>query len=109
MSFDSALSGETYTTCVSSGRPPSTASRTSVSIAARNAASVLPEPVGAAMSVCRPARIAGQARVCGSVGAANARENQADTAGWKRARGMPQGYCFSVGGVHRRPLAACRT
>ncbi|MSV35172.1 MAG: hypothetical protein EXQ47_06170, partial [Bryobacterales bacterium] len=34
--------------------------RTSESIAARNAASVLPEPVGAAISVSDPARMAGQ-------------------------------------------------
>ena len=38
--------------------------RTRSSIAARKAASVLPEPVGAAISVCRPAWIAGQASAC---------------------------------------------
>ena len=49
---------------------PSTPCRTSSSIAARNAASVLPEPVGAAISTCRPAWIAGQACACAAVGAA---------------------------------------
>ena len=58
--------------------------RTSPSIAARNAASVLPEPVGAAISTCRPAWIAGQASACAAVGAAKLRSNQAATAGWNR-------------------------
>ena len=39
------------------------------SIAARNAASVLPDPVGAAINTCCPDWIAGHARICGSVGA----------------------------------------
>ena len=34
----------------------------------RNAASVLPEPVGAEISVGSPRRIAGQPAICGSVG-----------------------------------------
>jgi hypothetical protein len=42
--------------------------RTSASIAARNAASVLPEPVGAAIRTCRLDWISGQARTCGGVG-----------------------------------------
>ena len=46
-----------------------------------------PDPVGAATSVCRPARIAGQAATCASVGAANVRANQAATAGWKSCSG----------------------
>ena len=44
--------------------------RTRSSIAARNAASVLPEPVGAAIRTFRPALIAGQASACAGVGAA---------------------------------------
>ena len=72
MSFDNALSGETYTTCTASASEPFAASRTSASMAARNAASVLPEPVGAAISVCRPAWIAGHAARCGRVGSAKA-------------------------------------
>ena len=48
----------------------------------RNAASVFPDPVGAAISVCRPAAISCQAPACGSVGpAGNRRANQARTAG----------------------------
>src|SRR5689334_18546025 len=58
-------------------------SRTRASIAARNAASVLPEPVGAATSACRPALMAGHASSCAGVGAAKADANQARIAGWK--------------------------
>src|SRR5262245_43688072 len=61
-------------------------SRTSESIAARNAASVFPEPVGAATSAWRPALIVGQASTCAGVGAAKAEENHAPTAGWKSSR-----------------------
>ncbi len=57
-------------------------------MAARNAASVLPEPVGAAISVCRPAWISGQARACGSVGRPKRFSNQEATAGWKWVSGM---------------------
>ena len=53
-SLDNALSGDTYTTCVSSASEPATACRTRSSIDARNAASVFPEPVGAATSTLRP-------------------------------------------------------
>ena len=87
-SFESAFSGETYTTAVSSGSGCSTPRRTRSSIAARNAASVLPEPVGAAISVLRPERIAGHASACAGVGAANVRRNQLATAGWKVSSGM---------------------
>src|SRR5262245_5910961 len=67
--------------------------RTSASMAARNAASVLPEPVGAAISTSRPERIAGQARSCGSVGAVKVRRNQFATAGLKSSKtGMPEAY-----------------
>ena len=61
MSFDSAFSGDTYTTRVTSRRRPSAPSRASESMAARNAASVFPEPVGAAINACWPLAIAGQA------------------------------------------------
>ena len=81
MSLLSAFSGDTYTTRVASGRAPASAARTRSSIAARNAASVLPEPVGAAISVCRPALIAGQAARCAGEGAANVLRNQSATAG----------------------------
>src|SRR5271167_3629129 len=51
-------------------------------MAERNAAKVLPEPVGAATKTCRPAKSAGHAATCASVGAAKVRENHAATAGW---------------------------
>ncbi len=47
----------------------------------RNAASVLPLPVGARMSVVSPAAIAGHPSRCGFVGAGNALLNHARTAG----------------------------
>ncbi len=48
----------------------------------RNAASVLPEPVGAAISVLSPRAMAGQPRRCGSLGPAGKRRaNQARTTG----------------------------
>ena len=67
MSFDSAFSGDTYTTRVTSCSPPAAPSRTSESMAARNAASVLPEPVGAAISAWLPLAIAGHASSCAGV------------------------------------------
>ncbi len=45
----------------------------------------MPEPVGAAISVWRPAWISGQAPACGAVGAPKRPANQAATAGWKLA------------------------
>src|SRR5688572_3912994 len=54
---------------------------------ARKAASVLPEPVGAAMRTSRPERITGQPAAWASVGAAKRRRNQAWRTGWKGARG----------------------
>jgi hypothetical protein len=47
----------------------------------RNAASVLPEPVGAAMSVSAPDAIAGHPRRCGSVGSPKRAANQRAVAG----------------------------
>ena len=81
MSFERAFSGETYTTCVVSGRSPARARRTSPSMHIRNAASVLPEPVGAAMSVWRPRAMAGQPWACASVGASKRDRNQSRTRG----------------------------
>src|SRR5580698_4888460 len=51
-------------------------------MADRNAAKVLPDPVGAATRTCSPAASAGHARTCASVGASKVRENHAATAGW---------------------------
>src|SRR5881628_599118 len=47
----------------------------------RNAASVLPDPVGALMRTCSPVAIAGQACSCTGVGASKARSNHSRTAG----------------------------
>src|SRR5213593_706619 len=57
------------------------------SMAARNAASVFPDPVGASTSADSPAAIAGQASSCARVGDANVASNQARVAGWKVASG----------------------
>ena len=48
----------------------------------RNAASVLPDPVGAHSSVDSPRAIGAQPRTCGRVGAGKTASNQSRTAGW---------------------------
>ncbi len=53
------------------------------SIPYRKAASVLPEPVGAWISVCLPLAIAGQPCSCAGVGASKAPSNQARVCGLK--------------------------
>ena len=89
MSFDSAFSGDTYTTRVTSRSSPAAPSRTSESIAARKAASVLPEPVGAAISACWPLAMAGHASSCAGVApCGNVWANHACTAGWNWGSGM---------------------
>src|SRR5450755_3865730 len=55
------------------------------SIAYRNAASVLPDPVGAEMRTCSPEAIAGQAWLWAAVGPANAPVNQSRVRGLKSA------------------------
>jgi hypothetical protein len=50
---------------------------------ARNAASVLPEPVGDRMSVCFRWAMRGQPRRCGGLGSPKRRRNQATVIGWK--------------------------
>ena len=57
------------------------------SIAARKAASVLPEPVGARRSVERPSTMGGQPFAWAAVGAANEASNQRRTAGRNAASG----------------------
>ena len=64
----SAFSGDTYRTRVPA--PAGRGSAASRSIAHRNAASVLPDPVGAMTSVLSPSAMADQACACASVGAA---------------------------------------
>ncbi len=62
------------------------------SIAARKAASVLPEPVGARTSTLSPSAIAGQASSCARVGVWNVASNHARVAGLKVASGsLPTG------------------
>jgi hypothetical protein len=65
-----------------SSRIPSTARRTSASSPARNAASVLPDPVGAMISVSAPVAISAQPSDCASVGAPKRPANQLATIGW---------------------------
>jgi hypothetical protein len=81
MSCESARSGETYTASSRSSSVPSSARRTSRSITSRNAASVLPEPVGAAISTSSARAIAGQPWACDGVGARKRRSNQPRTGG----------------------------
>src|SRR6202041_1383403 len=52
---------------------------------ARNAASVLPDPVGAEIKVVRPARMCGQPCSCGSVGVPKRCTNHSATRGWAQA------------------------
>ena len=56
------------------------------SSAHRNAASVLPEPVGARISECRPPAIAGHPCACAAVGVSNVLSNHARTAGENPSR-----------------------
>ena len=91
ISLDKAFNGETYSTRVTSGSGPAPLSRTSASIAARKAVSVLPEPVGAAIRVGRPAWISGQARRWASVAAGKVAPNHAATAGWKSCQSWRAG------------------
>src|SRR4051812_5228799 len=85
MSYESAFSGETYTMrtpepSASSASAGASARRARRSIPHRKAASVLPEPVGAQISVCAPEAIFGQPSACAGVGAANEASNQRLTA-----------------------------
>src|SRR5947207_14003360 len=57
------------------------------SIAARNAASVFPEPVGARTRTLSPSAIAGQASSCARVGVWNVASNHARVAGLNVASG----------------------
>ena len=89
MSTASAFSGETYSTrvrCFGSGGGGTAAS---LSIAHKNAASVLPDPVGATTSVSSPLPMARQAPACAGVGSANAPSNQARVAGENPSSASP--------------------
>src|SRR5579872_7345948 len=54
----------------------------------RNAARVLPDPVGAEIRTLRPAAISGQPCTCGSVAHSNRASNQSETRGSNPVRGM---------------------
>src|SRR5580704_11371539 len=88
MSLTRAFRGETYRTSVRSWRSPASALRTRRSMQARKAAKVLPEPVGAEISVVRPARMCGHPCSWGSVGVPNRWTNQSRTRGCAQARGV---------------------
>ena len=62
---------------------------------ARNAVSVLPEPVGAAIRQSSPERIAGQPPSCAKVGVPKRSENQSRTMGWKSSRTEGMAECGS--------------
>ena len=75
-----------YTTRVRAFGSAGGLSVASRSIAHRNAASVLPDPVGASTSVCSPFAIAFQPFDCAGVGASNDASNHSRTAGEKGAK-----------------------
>ena len=79
----SAFSGDTYSTRVPAvaGLGSDEASR---SMAHRNAASVLPEPVGAMTSVLSPSAMADHASACAAVGAAKVPVNHSRVSALKR-------------------------
>src|SRR6187431_2509988 len=78
--------------CCTPGRPLTDGRPVSIrrSIAHRNAERVLPDPVGAAISVLSPRAIGGQPSTCGGVGSPKARSNHSRTGGEK---------CVRAGGV----------
>lgn len=61
-------------------------------MADRNAANVLPEPVGATTSVWFPAAMEAQAPICAPVGAANEAANHSRTSGENGASGSSAGF-----------------
>jgi hypothetical protein len=65
--------------------------RTKRSMQARNAASVLPDPVGAEISVVRPARMCGQPCSWGSVGVPKRWTNHSCSNGWAQDRELGTG------------------
>src|SRR5438067_13631274 len=84
------------------------------SIAARNAASVFPDPVGARTRTLSPAAIAGHASSCALVGVWNVASNQARVAGLNVASGsLPTRRCYepptssaSLSGQQKGPARA---
>lgn len=79
-------------------------------MAHRNAVSVLPLPVGALTRTCSPLAMAGQARSCASVGAANRPSNHLRTSGWKSCKArsdMRLAYAIAVW-IHSVCAWSCR-
>ena len=66
-------------------------------MAERNAASVLPDPVGAAIRVWRPSRMSGHPSSCGAVGSPSRLLNQVRTAGWKGSSAVITGHSTGKG------------
>ena len=115
ISLLSAFRGDTYSTCTCSSQRPANQLCHSRSMQTRNAASVLPEPVGAAIRVWRPAAIEGQPRRCGTVGSPNRSVNHSAINGWNpshvirlklRAIGTKRDYLQQV--RSERIKASCR-
>src|SRR4051812_42786821 len=90
MSLESAFRGDTYTTWVAGGSAPSIDWRSRRSMQTRNAASVLPEPVGAEIRVGLPARMLGQPNDWGSVGVPNLVVNHSAVTGCAQDRSTGQ-------------------
>src|ERR1035437_2990468 len=102
----SALSGEMYRTRTVgvAGRGP----RANLSRHHRNAARVLPLPVGAWIRVCRPAAMLAQPPTWAGVGAAKAELNHSPTAGLKVSMGSPRSGRGLVLAATRLPLYSWR-
>src|SRR6266404_1685272 len=96
MSLLSALSGDIYRASVRSVNSPLIALRTKRSMQIKKAASVLPEPVGAEISVVFPARMWGQPSCWGSVGVAKRLTNQSRTSEWAHSNPESSGGANSV-------------
>ncbi len=79
-----ALSGDTYSTRVPGGRSRAPANSSN---AHRNAASVLPDPVGATTRVLFPSAMAAQASACAVVGAAKVLVNHSRVIALNRLSG----------------------
>src|SRR4029077_7805771 len=108
MSTARALSGETYTT-----RQPRAGVWISWSIDERNAARVLPDPVGAMRSVLSPLLMTGQAWAGAGVGCGEEGGNHSRAAGWNASSAsLPtkRGYRSADGDRprDRRPVGAFR-
>src|SRR5438045_534897 len=73
-----------------------------LSIAQRNAASVLPLPVGASTRVASPRAIAGHPCACGGVGAAKEARNHSATAGWNSSRTSARFATELLSNLHAR-------